>query len=301
MHPACAVSVLALLAACVAPRGVVVARVDAPAGVTDLRAALRRDNPGYDLAVVRDARSLRAAASVRIAFVQAGSAAASVTSPGRSTPRASELAVGDVVCLRPGESLQASASLTLVVFDTPAPLPDDVPTFVRPDQDPRITDTPGGCATETGAYRRILLTWLTTNGPYVYHALNAHRVRISDSFTHYHPRDGGFAELYLVQMAGPEARLLTSEHVAAIEAQDVDAERAAELFESRALAAGDLVYLPRGIAHRGLGGALVQVITLPGFRPGAEIGLDHHLRAIAERVDVPVPFHAAASASPVVR
>jgi hypothetical protein len=292
---------LGLAAACAAPRGVVVAEVGSRAGVAELRAALRRDNPGYDVGVERDTRTLQAAARPRIVFVQSGAGVASVASTEGPLQGASELGVGDVVCLRPGTALSLSAPLTLVVFETPAPLPDDLPIFVRPDWNPLITDTPGGCATETGAYRRILITWLATNGPYVYHALNAHRVRISDSFTHYHPREGGFAELYLVQMAGPEARLLTSEHVAAIETQAVDAELAPELLESHPLEAGDLVYLPRGTAHRGLGGALVQVITLPGFRPGAEIGLDHHLRAIAERLDVPVPYNEAASSGPVVR
>ena len=274
--------------------GVVQAQVESGKGLEALAAALRRDNPGYDVLVQRG-EHLGPAPSPRIAFVQAGTAKADVARA------SSELAVGDVVCLRPDEELQASAPLTFVIFDTPEPLPTELPAFVRPDWDPRITDTPGGCATETGAYRRILITWLATNGPYVYHALNAHRVRISDSFTHYHPRERGFAELFLVQMAGPDARLLTSPHVDAIVSESLDAERAAELFESHPLSVGDLFYVPRGTAHRGVGGALVQVITLPGFRPGAEIGVDHHLRALAERHGVPVPFNVKASVAPVVR
>jgi hypothetical protein len=292
---------LFFVAACAAPRGVVVAQVESGAGIAGLRAALRRDNPGYDISVLRGTRRVRATECARTVFVQSGAGRASVTPSDRTPPSASELAVGDLVCLRPHDVLEVSAPLTLVVFDTPERLPDELPAFVRPDWDPLITDTPGGCATETGAYRRILLTWLATSGAYVYHGLNAHRVRISDSFTHYHPRAGGFAELYLVQMAGPEARLLTSPHVDAIESRTVAAELADELFESRPLEVGDLVYIPRGTAHRGLGGALVQVITLPGFRPGAEIGLDHHLRAIAERLDVRLPYNEAASTGPLVR
>jgi ribosomal protein L16 Arg81 hydroxylase len=85
----------------------------------------------------------------------------------------------------------------------------------------------------------------------------------------------------------------------------VTRDQALALLEERPLRAGDLVYLPRGVAHRGLGAALVQVITVPGFRPGAEIGLDHYLRAIAERLGLDgaesLPFHAAASDAPVVR
>ena len=78
--------------------------------------------------------------------------------------------------------------------------------MIRPDWDPNITDIPGGCATETNAYRRILLTWKQEVGQYLYHALNAHRVRIMDSFSHYHPVEGGFDEFYLVQMALPDAQ-----------------------------------------------------------------------------------------------
>ena len=82
-------------------------------------------------------------------------------------------------------------------------------------------------------------------------------------------------------------------------------EEAASLLVERPLAVGDLVYLPRGVVHRGIGGALVMVITVPGFVPGAEIGVDHHLRAIDERLglegDAALPFNAAASKGPVVR
>jgi len=167
---------------------------------------------------------------------------------------------------------------------------------VRPDWDPRITDTPGGCATETGAYRRILLTWLPENGPYLSHALNAHRVRITDSFTHYHPVEGGFDELYLVQMVQPGARLLTSDRTAAIEARSVTRADAATVFEETPLAVGDLVYLPRGTLHRGLGGVLAQVIAAPGFRPGTEIGVDDDLAALNRELgltgDSALPVHA---------
>ena len=64
-------------------------------------------------------------------------------------------------------------------------------------------------------------------------------------------------------------------------------------------------YLPRGLAHRGVGGVLAQVITVPGFVPGKEIGLDHHLRAINERLGLTggaaLPLHAEGAAGPVVR
>jgi hypothetical protein len=68
---------------------------------------------------------------------------------------------------------------------------------------------------------------------------------------------------------------------------------------------GDLVYLPRGVVHRGFGGVVAQVITVPGFIPGSEIGVDHHLRAINERLDLNVdealPFNLEASDEEVIR
>ena len=68
---------------------------------------------------------------------------------------------------------------------------------------------------------------------------------------------------------------------------------------------GDLVYLPRGTVHRGFGGVLAQIITAPGFRPGAEIGVDHHLRAINGRLGLTgedaLPFREASASRAVVK
>lgn len=142
-------------------------------------------------------------------------------------------------------------------------------------------------------------------GSYILHSLNAHRVRINDSFSHYHPVNGGFDEFYLVREAPKGARLLTSCDVAAIEARSVDQAEVKSLIQSRALQIGDLIYMPRGTMHRGLGGALVQVISVPGFVPRAEIGLDHHLSAINQELglkgDEALPFHADAAGRAVVK
>jgi hypothetical protein len=260
-------------------------------------------NPGYELAVRRACREIEPAGVARIAFVQDGKARVAVDDG--QWRECDEATVGDAIVLRPGRRLAADAPLDLLEFTLPDLPGPSVPVFVRPDWDPRITDTPGGCATETGAYRRILLTWQRKNGPYTYRGLNAHRVRIDDSFSHYHPVDGGFDEFYLVQMARDGARLLTSARVDRIEQPDsIAREEAMSLLHTTPLHAGDLVYLPRGMMHRGIGGALVQVITVPGFVPGAEIGVDHHLRRIGERLGLDarqLPFHEAASHAPVVR
>jgi hypothetical protein len=218
----------------------------------------------------------------------------------------SELTMGDIVLLASGDSLECTGALSALSFSIPDAIPAEVPRFVRPDWDPSITDTPGGCAVEGDAYRRILLTWLETKGPYILHSLNAHRVRINDSFSHYHPRSGGFDEFYLVQSTSPGAVLYTSEHVARIEDPGgIERDELAGLIEQRELHAGDLIYLPRGTMHRGFGGALVQVISVPGFMPNSEIGLDHHLLAINERLQLDaeeaLPYNVGASEKAVVK
>jgi len=300
MHSLAALSVLLLLAltSCNGSGGQVKsALLDGPAGpeFEALRGAFAAANPGYDIAWHPDCTALEARDTQRVAFVQ-----------GPAT-RSEQPTVGDILLLRAGEgwAAPAEASIDLLVFEVPHPIPDALPSIVRPDWDPRITDTPGGCAEETGAYRRILLTWLEEKGPYVLHALNAHRVRITDSFSHYHPVEGGFDELYLVQMSRPGARVLTSERVPEIEERSIHADELDGLLQTTELEVGHLVYLPRGTMHRGVGGALVQVISVPGFVPNSEIGLDHHLRAINEKLglagDEALPFHEAASHEAVVK
>lgn len=269
-------------------------------GFDDLRDRFNARNPGYDLTWQPEVSALGASESARVVFVQRGETAA------RVGDAASDIGVGDIILLRPGETLSADARVDLLVFTTPEPLPDDLPRFVRPDWDPNITDTPGGCATESGAYRRICLTWLKEKGEYNYHALNAHRVRITDSFSHYHPPEGGFDEFYLVQMAQPGAGIIVSDQTDRIvDPGAVTAAEAGSLLHRYDLRVGDLVYLPRGVMHRGLGGVLAQVITAPGFVPGAEIGIDHCLRAINERLGLEgadaLPYNQEASAGPVVR
>jgi hypothetical protein len=264
-------------------------------GFSELRLAFARANPGYDIEWFPGCHTLAPSRKSRVLFVQG------------PENRDQAPTLGDILLLPAGEEWRSpdDSPIDLLAFQVPSDLPAELPHSIRPDWDPKITDTPGGCAEETGAYRRILLTWLETKGPYILHSLNAHRVRINDSFSHYHPLEGGFDEFYLVQMAGPDARILTSDSVAAMEAHAVTAERAESLIDSRPLQQGDLVYLPRGTMHRGLGGALVQVISVPGFVPNSEVGLDHHLRAINEMHGLhgehALPFHAAASERPTTK
>lgn len=289
--------------------GVLIAHLGRPGGDPEGLAAIQRafsaSNPGYSVEVQRFERSRPLRSDTHwVSFIQEAPDGAKMAA--NVGDEISDVTVGDIVLTEPWGTLSADRPVTAVTFTVPEHFPQDLPTFIRPDWDPDITDTPGGCATETGAYRRILLTWLRDNGPYTFHCLNAHRVRITDSFSHYHPIEGGFDEFYLVQMVQPGARLITSPHVDRIEnPEGMSAEEAADLLEVHELRVGDLVYLPRGLMHRGVGGVLAQVITTPGFRPGAEIGVDHHLRAINEQLglegEAALPYHEAASQEAVVK
>ncbi|MEZ4827652.1 MAG: hypothetical protein R3C61_15420 [Bacteroidia bacterium] len=270
-------------------------------GMSAVSAAFAANNPGYTVSYLSGKTTVEKATSSRVIFIQTGETKISLSSGVRS-----QVSVGDIVLLGEGESLVADSMLNMLMFEVPEAPPSYIPAVIRPDWDPNITDTPGGCATETNAYRRILLTWLDKVGKYRYHNLNAHRVRIMDSFSHYHPLEGGFDEFYLVQMVMPGGKLLTSDQVPAIETPEkITGNQASSLIFETPLAVGDLVYIPRGVMHRGIGGVLAQVITVPGFIPGSEIGVDHHLRKINETLGLEgkkaLPYNAEASLQAVIK
>ncbi|MBJ02816.1 MAG: hypothetical protein CMK00_08105 [Planctomycetes bacterium] len=262
-----------------------------------LSSAFSESNEGYALRWLPGSSASTASAAPQVLFVQSGEGAALITDNETSGTTTCNYAVGDLLPLPPGQEVSFTPPADLLSFSLPEALPKGLPTIIRPDWDPAITDTPGGCATETGAYRRILLTWLGKNGPYLYHGLNAHRVRVMDSFTHYHPLVGGFDEFYLVQAAQAGARLIVGEDLPAIlSPETVSAEQVPSLLREIPVEAGDLIYLPRGVVHRGLGGILAQVISIPGFVPNSEIGVDENLRAINARLglkgSLALPVHA---------
>lgn len=275
------------------------------AALASIRKAFKANNPGYDLAYFAATQKVEPQDHTQVVFVQQGGGTATITNAPEAQQQ-SKVTVGDIILLRKGEVMQVDSLLGLLVFTVPQQPESDLPGFIRPDWDPKITDTPGGCATENNAYRRILLTWKKEVGEYLYHALNAHRVRIMDSFSHYHPEDKGFDEFYLVQMVMPGAKIITSEKVELVtKPEEVTKSQVKGLMQEYALTVGDLVYLPRGVVHRGFGGVLAQVITVPGFIPGSEIGVDHHLRKINERLGLKgrqaLPYNRKASLFEVVK
>lgn len=266
-----------------------------------IQKTFQKNNPGYNLQFQPQINALEARTNQRILFVQKGGGTAQLNNQERS-----KISVGDIILLDPNTTLSIDSLVDLVIFTTPESPADIIPHFVRPDWDMNITDIPGGCATETNAYRRILLTWLGHVGKYLYKSLNAHRVRITDSFTHYHPKNHGFDEFYLVQMVQPGAAIITGNRHDLIENPDlIDKAIAKNLLQKTELQVGDLIYLPRGVVHRGIGGVLAQVITVPGFIPGAEIGVDHHLKRINENLKLSandrLPYNALAADTVMIK
>lgn len=253
-------------------------------GFAEVKAVYEAHNPGATVDWYPDRTSLTPSTTDRVLFVhgedQQGRATAVLTAPDHS-----ELSVGDLILLRRGQVLRTDTPVNLLAFGVGERLPSTLPTVIRPDNDPLISDTPGGCATDADAYRRVALTWLAEKGPYVFHGINAHRVLITDSFTHYHPVDTGWDEFYLVQATRPGSGIYTSRLTDQIESPDqVELDEVDALLQWNPVEPGDLVLLPRGTVHRGFGGVLVHVLAVPGFVPDNEIGVDDQLRSINDRL-----------------
>ena len=270
-------------------------------GLELIRENFSQRNPGYDLGFLREVMEIPSKAHTQIVFIQKGGGTGTLTGGAQS-----KVSIGDIVWLKEKQGMKMDSMISALIFQVPEDPSSDVPHFIRPDWDPNITDIPGGCATETGAYRRILLTWLKNVGTYTFPFLNAHRVRIMDSFSHYHPVDKGFDEFYLVQMVMKDGKILTSNQVSLIEQpESVSRDQAQSLFTSTSLEVGDLVYLPKGLIHRGLNGVLAQVITVPGFVPGTEIGVDHHLKKINDLLELngkeQIPYNKLASKGAIIK
>ena len=129
-----------------------------------MASAFATANPGHSLAFAAATRELAVQPVARVGLVQAGEANMQIAckqaecmpgEPSAASPRSSPVGVGDVVVLEPGEAASFDAPLDLLVFALPVTPDRSVPRAIRPDWDPRITDTPGGCATDGKAYRRI--------------------------------------------------------------------------------------------------------------------------------------------------
>lgn len=276
--------------------------VGAP-GLTAIKEDFRKNNCGYDLYYLPTTKDVPTKKITPVLFVQDEGGTA-VISDKSGHNKSSKVSIGGILLLEEGEKMKADSLLGILVFTVPKKPSMEIPSFVRPDWGTNITDTPSGCATENNAYRRILLTWNKHVGNYIYHSITAQRVRIMDSFSHYHPKKQGFDGFYQVQMVLPEAKLFTSGKVEQLSApREIKKGQIDSLVQEHSLEVGDLINLPGGVMHRGFGGVLAQVITVPGFVPGSQFGVDHFLRPINENPGLTgrdAPFDRQASAFQVI-
>ena len=264
------------------PPEVLVAYVSGPRsgeGLAELEAFFQEQYPGYAIQTAQVAGEAGQGVHA-VTFIQAGEGRVSIEGG-----EPIDLRVGDLVLQRPGKPHEFHGSMETVTFLLPADqvLDAAIPDVVRPDFDPKLSDRPGGCATDPGAYRRLLLTWNPDRGPYVHRGFNCHRVRIDDSFSHFHPVDGGFDEFYLVQEAPKGAVLLVSRRTSDLLSDSVREDELEQVMQRIPLEAGQLIMIPRGVTHRGMGGAVVQVLAVPGFKPGQEIAMDEAIRRVNGR------------------
>lgn len=162
-----------------------------------------------------------------------------------------------------------------------------------------LQDTAGGCAPGFDAFRRLPLTWAATSTsigddvppiladgePDGVNRVNCHTLNIASelSRTHYHPLEaigGGKPqfEMYFtlnpvgwsLGTAGRSGCLYTFPEVGRWSFSEVTE-----------LKPGTIALIPPHTGHRGCD-AFVQVVTLPGFKPGNELYLDRLIRDATE-------------------
>jgi hypothetical protein len=157
-----------------------------------------------------------------------------------------------------------------------------------------LVDTAGGCSFDFDPYRRLPLTWYMDHPGMKGDGLNfvnSHVVNIPRelSSTHFHPQRpllGGLPQTEMYLVLDPRA--------ARLDAHGRDASillfpdlRNLNRYLEYPLQPGDFVYIPPGVAHRGLD-VFVNVLTVPGFKPHNEIYIDRDIR---DRTDGRSPYN----------
>ena len=156
----------------------------------------------------------------------------------------------------------------------------------RPSGAAVLADTAGGCNPDFDPFRRLPLTWA-----YNYPGesgdglnwVNSHVVNIpkETSPAHFHPPTGiGGAggipqrEMYLVLDPRPTSSTRGAERPRCSCFPTCGTLRR---YEQHPLEPGMFVYIPPGTGHRGLD-VLVNVLTIPGFKPHNEFYIDREIR-----------------------
>lgn len=148
-----------------------------------------------------------------------------------------------------------------------------------------LKDTAGGCNFAFDAFRRLPLTWYANTGapdhPDGINRVNSHVVNIAaeTSQTHYHPSvpvGGGKpqSEMYLVLDPATYALNTHGRTPWLFTFPDLND---LSVYEKTRLSPGSTVYIRPDTGHRGVN-VFVNVVTLPGFKPGNEIYLDQKIK-----------------------
>ena len=149
-----------------------------------------------------------------------------------------------------------------------------------------LADTAGGCNPDFDPFRRLPLTWA-----YNYPGesgdglnwVNSHVVNIpkETSPSHFHPPTGidgagGIPQREMYLVLDPRTYQLNTwgRKASLVVFPDL---RDLHRYEQHPLQPGMFIYIPPGTGHRGLD-VLVNVLTIPGFKPHNELYVDREIR-----------------------
>ena len=119
-------------------------RLDLPGapGFERLAEVYAARNPGSSMVFLPQAGACSTSDGHRVVFIQRGETTGIIeTRNGRRIE--SPLRVGDLLALRPGDDARFESPVDLLAFTIAEPLAPTVPSVVRPDFDPALTDRPG--------------------------------------------------------------------------------------------------------------------------------------------------------------
>lgn len=204
-----------------------------------------------------------------------------------------EVRPGDQIAVSPGSPVHVRGEFRYWWIEDLARQQSHVSTFRRLRY---LRDTAGGCNFAFDAFRRLPMTWDSTERSQAsadgVNRVNSHIVNIAEetSQTHYHPQQpigGGTpqSEFYLV--LDPAVVSLDSHGREPLLHTYPDVDNLSR-FHTTHLHPGATVYIPPGTGHRGID-VFVNVVTVPGFKPRNEVYIDG---IIKEQVGEKAPYNA---------